>query len=68
MYHHLRNDAKAENASADEHRSAAGAGLAQGERGRNAPAPPMSRPSWAWLHDSGHYDWMDWHTPSDYSD
>jgi hypothetical protein len=22
------------------------------------------KPGWAWAESSGHFDWMDWHTPS----
>ncbi len=43
--------------------------VAKNEHERNAPptetpATRMPKTHWAWAETSGHFDWMDWHTPS----
>jgi hypothetical protein len=43
--------------------------VAKDDRERRArqpetPAARMPKANWAWAASSGHFDWMDWHTPS----
>lgn len=33
-------------------------------RQAETPATPTTKANWAWAESSGHFDWMDWHTPS----
>jgi hypothetical protein len=33
-------------------------------RQAETPATHTPKANWAWAESSGHFDWMDWHTPS----